>query len=90
MVRLFERGGAGALARAREELASLDGMLSYRISGQGCRRGLFGEEGPFLQGDDRRKAIAYRRALLAVCKALDEHAKTLTELGADLDGFMGF
>lgn len=86
----FKFGPSVILREARERLATIDGLLFYRISGDGSRRGLFGDGKPYLQGDDLAKAVRYKKALAEVREALGRFATVTQELGDGLDEIMGY
>ncbi|RLB46240.1 MAG: hypothetical protein DRJ42_28125 [Deltaproteobacteria bacterium] len=86
----FKFGPSVILGEARDRLTTIDGLLYYRISGDGCRRGLFGDGEPYLKGADLAKAKRYKEALTDVRKALGRFAEVTRELGDGLDEIMGY
>jgi len=78
------------LAETREALAQMDGLIYYRVHGEGWHKGLFPSEGPFLAPDQRQAALIARRKIEAIAEAIDKHARELDELANQLDEFMGY
>lgn len=85
------RGAARQVWKLVDALKNLDGLIYYRLHGEGARDALSGE--PFLDDKQKREVKEYQKEYEAAVKKLKEAEKALDELavkGKSLDTYMSF